>query len=63
MTVSYTHLLRRDANEKLKTLKKNSEVTEDEEKDGEEQVQKLTDKYVKLVDECAKEKEKEIMEI
>lgn len=55
--------LRRDANEKLKTLKKNSEITEDELKDGEEQIQKLTDKYVRLVDECVKEKEKEIMEI
>ena len=55
--------LRRDANEKLKTLKKNSEITEDELKIGEEKVQKLTDKYVKIVDEHAKEKEKEIMEI
>lgn len=55
--------LRRDANEKLKTLKKNAEITEDELKIGEEKVQKLTDKYIKLVEETAKEKEKEIMEI
>lgn len=55
--------LRRDANDKLKALKKESAITEDEEKDGEDKIQKLTDRYVKLVDERAKEKEKEIMEI
>ena len=55
--------LRRDANDKLKTLKKNAEITEDDQKIGEEKIQKLTDKYVKIVDEHAKAKEKEIMEI
>lgn len=55
--------VRRDANEKLKALKKESAITEDEEKDAEEKVQKLTDKYVKAVDDCMKDKEKEIMEI
>ena len=55
--------LRRDANDKLKALKKSAEITEDDLKVGEEKVQKLTDKYVKIVDEHAKAKEKEIMEI
>lgn len=55
--------LRRDANEKLKTAKKNAEITEDELKVGEEKIQKLTDKYIKVVDDRTKEKEKEIMEI
>lgn len=55
--------IRRDANEKLKAMKKSSEITEDELKDGEDQVQKLTDKYCKNVDELLKSKEKEIMEI
>ena len=55
--------LRRDANEKLKALKKESAITEDEEKDGGEKIQKLTDKYCKLADDLGKEKEKEIMEI
>lgn len=55
--------LRRDANEKLKVLKKNSEITEDDLSEGEEKIQKLTDKYIKLVDERVKDKDKEIMEI
>lgn len=55
--------LRRDANEKLRALKKDSVITEDEQKDGEEKIQKLTDKYIKIIDEHAKAKEAEIMEI
>lgn len=55
--------IRRDANEKLKAMKKNSEISEDDLKVGEEKVQKLTDKYCKDVDTLVKEKEKEIMEI
>lgn len=54
---------RRDANEKLKTMKKNGEITEDDLKNGEDQIQKLTDKYCKTADDRVKEKEKEIMEI
>lgn len=55
--------VRRDANEKLKAAKKNAEITEDELKEAEEKIQKMTDKYVKTVDDITKEKEKEIMEI
>lgn len=55
--------IRRDANEKLKAMKKDAEITEDDLKTGEEQIQKLTDKFCKEVDELVKLKEKEIMEI
>ena len=55
--------IRRDANEKFKALKKSSEVSEDEEKDLEDQMQKMTDKFCKRIDEIAAKKEKEILEI
>ena len=55
--------IRRDAMEKLKAMKKNSEITEDEQKDGEEAIQKMTDKFCKEVDEHVAEKEKEILSI
>lgn len=55
--------IRRDANEKLKSLKKDSKISEDDLKVGEDKVQKLTDKYCKLIDELTKSKEKEIMDI
>lgn len=55
--------IRRDAIEKYKTLKKNGEITEDDMADYEDQVQKLTDKFVKKIDEHVAEKEKEIMSI
>lgn len=55
--------VRRDAIEKLKSMKKNSEITEDDLKDGESEIQKITDEFVKKVDEAVAAKEKEIMEI
>lgn len=55
--------IRRDAIDKIKKMEKNSEITEDDLKDGEEELQDLTDEFVKKVDEVAAEKEKEIMEI
>ncbi len=55
--------IRRDAMEKIKAKKKNSEITEDEQKDGEEAIQKMTDKFCKEVDEHVEEKEKEILSI
>ena len=55
--------IRRDAIEQIKKLKKNSEVTEDDQRDAEEDMQKLTDKAVKEVDEIYAKKEKEIMEV
>ena len=55
--------IRRDALEKLKTMKKNSEITEDDLKFGEGEVQKITDDFIKQVDSVASAKEAEIMEI
>ena len=55
--------IRRDAIEQIKKLKKNSEITEDDQRDAEEDMQKLTDKAVKEVDEICAKKEKEIMEV
>ena len=55
--------IRRDAMEKYKTMKKNSEITEDDLKDCEDKIQKLTDKFVKQVDTHVAEKEKEILSI
>ena len=54
---------RRDALDKLKALKKNNTITEDDETNGEKKIQNLTDKFCKEVDELAAIKEKEIMEI
>lgn len=54
---------RRTANELIKKLNKSGDITEDDVKSGEADVQKLTDKYVKLVDELIEQKEKEILEV
>jgi ribosome recycling factor len=54
--------VRRDANEKLKKAEKDKEVTQDESKKGLDEIQKLTDKFIKNVDEVLIAKEKEIME-
>lgn len=55
--------IRRDTLEKLKAMKKNNEITEDDQKDAEKKVQKLTDRYCEEVDKAVAEKEKEIMSI
>ena len=55
--------IRRDAIEKLKEMKKQSDITEDDQKQGEKKIQELTDKYVKNCDTCFSAKEKEILEI
>ena len=55
--------IRRDANDKVKALKKDSVMTEDEAKSSDKAVQDLTDKYVKEIDVITADKTKEIMEI
>ena len=55
--------IRRDANDKTKAMKKNSEMTEDEAKASDKQIQDLTDKYIKEIDAVTAAKTKEIMEI
>ena len=55
--------IRRDANEKIKALKKEADISEDEIKKGEEDVQKVTDIYIKDIDAKILAKEKEIMSV
>ncbi len=55
--------VRRDANEHLKELKKGKKVSEDDERRAEEEIQKLTDKYIAEIEEMLKNKEQEILEV
>ncbi len=55
--------IRRDSNESLKKMEKNSDISEDEEKRGIEEIQKRTDTYIEEINSLLEEKEKEIMEI
>lgn len=55
--------IRRDANSDFKELLKEKEISEDEERQAEERIQKLTDTYVAKVDEALAAKEKELMEV
>ena len=55
--------IRRDNIDKLKKMQKNSEITEDDLSNGEEKIQKITDDFIKKIDDKAKDKEKEVMEI
>ena len=54
--------VRRDANDLVKSMKKDGEISEDDAFKSQDRVQKITDEFVKLIDECYKEKEKEILE-
>ncbi|AVJ18981.1 ribosome recycling factor [Serratia rhizosphaerae] len=54
--------VRRDANDKVKALLKDKEISEDEERRAQDDIQKMTDAYIKLVDTALAEKEKELME-
>lgn len=58
-----TRNIRRDAMDKFKSLKKTSEITEDDLKELENEIQKLTDKFGKEIDKMCEAKNKEIMEI
>ncbi len=55
--------IRRDANDYFKKVQKGGEITEDELKDNEKKVQKLTDKYIKEVDELMNKKSQEILTV
>lgn len=55
--------VRRDAMDKLKAQKKSSEITEDDQKKFEEEMQKITDRMTKQIDKVCEEKNREIMEI
>jgi len=53
--------VRRDANERLKKLLKEHKISEDDERKGLEQIQKMTDDHVKLIDELQKKKDAELL--
>ena len=55
--------IRRDGNDAVKKIEKSKEITEDEAKRGQDAMQKLVDKYIKLVDTAREAKEKEILEV
>ena len=54
---------RREANDIIKKMEKNKELSEDERKLAEEKIQKITDKYIEEIDLITKQKEEELMEI
>ena len=53
---------RRDSNDLLKSMKNEGEISEDDAFKAQDQVQKIADEYIQLVDECYEEKEKEVLE-
>lgn len=55
--------LRRDANDAIKKLEKDKEIAEDEAKRGQDDLQKIVDSYIKMIDTAKSAKEKEIMEV
>ncbi len=55
--------IRREANDKSKAMKKNSEMTEDEQKQSDKTIQDMTDKFIKEIEALTAAKEKEIMAI
>ena len=55
--------IRREGNDSLKNLLKKKEISEDEEKKNEKEIQVITDKFIKLIDDKVSSKEKEIMTI
>jgi ribosome recycling factor len=55
--------IRRDANQQVKDLLKEKEITEDEERQTQDEIQKLTDKAIKDVDDVVKAKEQELMSV
>ena len=55
--------IRREANDNLKNLLKKKDITEDDEKKFEKEIQEFTDNHIKIIDEKISSKEKEIMKI
>lgn len=56
-------MARRDANDLLKKAQKDKQISEDDQKRGETEIQKLTDDYIKKIDKMSEDKEKELMTI
>jgi ribosome recycling factor len=55
--------IRRDTNELIKKMEKNGEISQDDSKRWQEEIQKLTDNYIEQIDKALTNKEKEIMEV
>jgi len=55
--------IRRDSNEQIKKLSKEKKISEDDDRKGQDEMQKLTDGFMKRLDEAAKAKEKEVLDI
>ena len=55
--------IRRDVNDELKELQKKSAITEDEEKKGIERIQKMTDDFIKQIEDALNHKEKDVMQV
>lgn len=55
--------IRRDANQELKNLVKDKTISEDDERRGEQAIQKLTDEFIEAIDQALSEKEREMMEV
>ncbi|MGO2880378.1 MAG: ribosome-recycling factor, partial [Halomonas sp.] len=55
--------VRRDANGDFKSLLKDKEITEDDQRQGEDEIQKLTDKYIAEVDKALAAKEQDLMQV
>jgi len=54
--------VRRDANDQIKALLKDKEISEDEERKAQDEIQKITDGFIKKVDEVLADKEKELLD-
>jgi ribosome recycling factor len=55
--------IRRDSNEQIKKLAKDKKISEDDDRNGQAEMQKLTDAYMKRLDDAAKTKEKEVLDL
>ena len=55
--------IRRDANDTIKQAEKDKDISEDQRADGFDEIQRLTDEYIKKIDELMEKKEKEVMEV
>jgi ribosome recycling factor len=55
--------IRRETNDEIKKLEKQSEISKDDLKRAEDEMQKLTDKYISMIDDIYKDKEVEILEV
>ena len=55
--------MRRDGNDKFKELKKENDISEDEIKKAEAEIQKKTDRFIKDIDDIVEKKEREVMSL